>query len=203
MLIRYRNYDESCGSARNPRSSLRGRRRHRQNRQRFTCSARSFQGRTTDDAAIWAVKIAGSRIFDNDNGKMNLSVVDVKGAVLVISQFTLSGDVYRGNRPSFDDAAPPRQAKELYEYFVEKIRATCVICETGRFQSTMQVELVNDGPVTILLDSAKTWAAFDDRAWSRKQSRRARRAANRFRQKVNRCCACVRAKQALRQRSHS
>jgi D-aminoacyl-tRNA deacylase len=110
---------------------------------------------TVVDADYLAAKIAGLRIFDDDNGKMNLSVDDVKGAVLVVSQFTLYGDVRRGKRPSFDDAAPPQQAKELYEYFVEKIRATGLSCETGRFQATMQVELVNDGPVTILLDSVK------------------------------------------------
>ena len=74
-----------------------------------------------------------------------------------LSQFTLYGDVRRGKRPSFDAAAPPQRARELYEYFVERIRATGVVCETGRFQETMQVELVNDGPVTILLDSAKTF----------------------------------------------
>ncbi len=110
---------------------------------------------TVVDADYLAAKIAGLRIFDDDNGKMNLSVDDVKGAVLVVSQFTLYGDVRRGKRPSFDDAAPPQQAKELYEYFVERIRATGLPCETGRFQATMQVELINDGPVTILLDSAK------------------------------------------------
>jgi D-tyrosyl-tRNA(Tyr) deacylase len=107
------------------------------------------------DADYLAAKIAGLRIFDDENGKMNLSVSDVKGAVLVVSQFTLYGDVRRGKRPSFDDAAPPEHAKELYEYFVEKIRVAGLPCETGRFQATMQVESINDGPVTILLDSAK------------------------------------------------
>ena len=84
------------------------------------------------------------------------AVADVSGALLVVSQFTLYGDVRRGRRPSFDDAAPPEKARELYEYFVEKIRSAGHPCETGRFQAMMQVELVNDGPVTILLDSAKT-----------------------------------------------
>jgi D-tyrosyl-tRNA(Tyr) deacylase len=111
---------------------------------------------TPPDADYLAAKITGLRIFDDENGKMNFSVADVHGAVLVVSQFTLYGDVRRGKRPSFDDAAPPPQAKELYEYFVEKIRAAGLPCETGRFQATMQVELINDGPVTILLDSAKT-----------------------------------------------
>ena len=102
-------------------------------------------------------KIVGLRIFEDPGGKMNLSVIDVSGAVLAVSQFTLYGDVRRGRRPSFDAAAPPQQARELYEYFVEKIRAAGVRCETGRFQEMMQVELVNDGPVTILLDSAKAF----------------------------------------------
>jgi len=88
---------------------------------------------------------------------MNLSVVDVGGSVLAVSQFTVYGDVRRGKRPSFDAAAPPQQARELYEYFVEKIRAANLRCETGRFQEMMQVELVNEGPVTILLDSAKAF----------------------------------------------
>ena len=96
-------------------------------------------------------------IFDDDNGKMNLAVSDIRGEILVVSQFTLYGDVRRGKRPSFDAAAPPQPARELYEYFVERMRATGLVCETGRFQETMQVELVNDGPVTILLDSAKTF----------------------------------------------
>ena len=100
-------------------------------------------------------KIAGLRIFEDDGGKMNRSVVDVGGAVLVVSQFTLYGDVRKGKRPSFDDAAPPQTARALYEYFVQKIRASGVRCETGRFQEMMAVELVNEGPVTILLDSAK------------------------------------------------
>jgi D-tyrosyl-tRNA(Tyr) deacylase len=81
----------------------------------------------------------------------------VGGALLVVSQFTLYGDARRGKRPSFDGAAPPEQARELYEYFVEKVRASGVRSETGRFQETMQVELVNEGPVTILLDSGKAF----------------------------------------------
>jgi D-tyrosyl-tRNA(Tyr) deacylase len=118
-------------------------------------------GVTHDDtepaAQYLAEKIAGLRIFEDENGKMNLAVGDAGGAVLVVSQFTLFGDVRRGKRPSFDAAAPPQQARELYEYFVQQIRATGLRCETGRFQEMMQVELVNDGPVTILLDSAKTF----------------------------------------------
>ena len=109
------------------------------------------------DADYLADKIVGLRIFEDESGKMNLAVSDIRGEVLVVSQFTLYGDVRRGKRPSYDQAAPPQQARELYEYFVERIRATGLVCETGRFQETMQVELVNDGPVTVLLDSAKTF----------------------------------------------
>ena len=86
---------------------------------------------------------------------MNLSVRDVGGAILAVSQFTLFGDVRRGKRPSFDAAAPPERARELYEYFVERVRALGLRCETGRFQQMMQVELINTGPVTILVDSEK------------------------------------------------
>jgi D-tyrosyl-tRNA(Tyr) deacylase len=117
-------------------------------------------GDTRAAADYLAEKIIGLRIFEDGSGplkikKMNLSVAEVGGAVLVVSQFTLYGDVRRGKRPSFDAAAPPAQARELYEYFVEKIRAAGLRAETGCFQETMQVELVNEGPVTILLDSAK------------------------------------------------
>ena len=109
------------------------------------------------DADYLAEKVAGLRIFEDDAGKMNRAVGDVSGAVLVVSQFTLYGDVRRGKRPSFDEAAPPEQARRLYQYFVERIRAAGLRCETGRFQEMMQVELVNDGPVTILLDSGKAF----------------------------------------------
>jgi len=110
---------------------------------------------TQADADYLADKIAGLRIFEDESGKMNLDVNAVRGAVLVVSQFTLYGDMRRGKRPSFDAAAPPDQARPLYEYLVERIRALGLVCQTGRFQQIMQVELVNDGPVTILLDSAK------------------------------------------------
>jgi D-tyrosyl-tRNA(Tyr) deacylase len=112
-------------------------------------------GDTRAEADYLAEKTIGLRIFEDAGGKMNLSVAEVAGALLVVSQFTLYGDVRRGKRPSFDAAAPPEQARELYEYFVERVRASGLRCETGRFQETMQVELVNEGPVTILLDSAK------------------------------------------------
>ena len=110
---------------------------------------------TEADASYLAEKIAGLRIFEDAEGKMNRSVADVGGSVLAVSQFTLYGDVRRGKRPSFDAAAPPEQARQLYEFFVERVQAAGLRCETGRFQEMMQVELVNEGPVTILLDSGK------------------------------------------------
>lgn len=112
---------------------------------------------TEADAVYLAAKVAGLRIFEDSDGKMNRSVQDVGGSVLAVSQFTLYGDVRRGKRPSFDAAAPPEQAHRLYEIFVEQIQAAGLRCETGRFQEMMQVELVNEGPVTILLDSRKSF----------------------------------------------
>ncbi len=112
-------------------------------------------GDTEDDATYLAEKVAGLRIFEDEDGKMNRSVADVGGSVLAVSQFTLYGDVRRGKRPSFDGAAPPAEARRLYEFFVERVQALGLRCETGRFQEMMQVELVNEGPVTILLDSGK------------------------------------------------
>ncbi len=113
------------------------------------------QNDTEAAADYLADKVAGLRIFDDEAGKMNRSVAEAGGAVLVVSQFTLHGDVRRGKRPSFDAAARPELARRLYEYFVGKVRAAGLRCETGRFQERMEVELVNDGPVTILLDSEK------------------------------------------------
>jgi D-tyrosyl-tRNA(Tyr) deacylase len=111
-----------------------------------------------ESAADYLVeKIIGLRIFEDAGGKMNLSVQDSGGSVLVVSQFTLYGDVRRGKRPSFDTAARPEEAKRLYEYFVGKVQAAGLRCETGQFQAMMEVELVNSGPVTILLDSEKTF----------------------------------------------
>ena len=112
---------------------------------------------TEADVDYLAQKIAGLRIFEDSEGKMNRSVVDVGGSVLAVSQFTLYGDVRRGKRPSFEGAAPPEQARRLYELFVERIQAAGLRCETGRFQQSMQVELVNEGPVTIMLDSSKAF----------------------------------------------
>jgi len=114
-------------------------------------------GDARTDADYLAEKTIGLRIFEDNDGKMNLSVAEVNGALLVVSQFTLFGDARRGKRPSFEAAAPPAQARELYEYFVERVRGAGLRCETGRFQETMRVELVNEGPVTILLDSAKVF----------------------------------------------
>lgn len=110
---------------------------------------------TEADADYLVGKIAGLRVFEDEDGKMNRAVGEIGGEVLAVSQFTLYGDVRRGKRPSFDAAARPEQARSLYEYFVGKIRAQGLRCETGRFQAMMDVELVNDGPVTILLDSEK------------------------------------------------
>jgi D-aminoacyl-tRNA deacylase len=107
------------------------------------------------DAIYLSEKIIGLRVFEDPQGKMNRSLREVGGSVLAVSQFTLYGDVRRGKRPSFDAAAPPEKARQLYEFFVEQIRAAGLRCETGRFQEMMKVELANEGPVTILLDSAK------------------------------------------------
>ena len=107
------------------------------------------------DADYLVEKIAALRICDDAEGRMNLSVVETGGALLVVSQFTLHGDVRRGRRPSWVDAAPPEQARPLYEYFIARARAALPLVETGSFRSMMEVELVNNGPVTILLDSRK------------------------------------------------
>jgi D-tyrosyl-tRNA(Tyr) deacylase len=110
---------------------------------------------TKADADYLAPKIASLRIFDDSEGKMNVSLKDSEGGLLVVSQFTLYGDVRRGLRPSWSDAAAPEIAEPLYEYFVEATRNLIARVATGSFRKTMQVELVNDGPVTILLDSRK------------------------------------------------
>ena len=114
-----------------------------------------MQDDTQADADYLAEKVAGLRIFEDAEGKMNRSVIDVGGAVLAVSQFTLFGDVRKGKRPSFDAAARPEQARELYEHFVARVAGLGLRCETGRFQEMMEVELINQGPVTILLDSRK------------------------------------------------
>src|SRR5215471_11866563 len=116
-------------------------------------------GITRDDTKVEAAylvdKIVNLRIFDDEAGKMNLSVKDVNGGLLIISQFTLYGDVRRGLRPSWIDAAPPEVAEPLYDFFVRQARTFITNVATGSFRAMMQVELVNDGPVTILLVSKK------------------------------------------------
>ena len=111
----------------------------------------------TDDekhADYLADKIVGLRIFADEAGKMNRNVIEVSGELLIVSQFTLYGDCRKGRRPSFDLAAPPPQAKALYDYFIEAARRASVPVHTGMFQAMMQVQLVNDGPVTIIIESA-------------------------------------------------
>ncbi len=109
------------------------------------------------DAAQLAEKIAGLRLFNDDNGKMNRSVEEVGGAVLVVSQFTLHGDCRKGRRPSFDRAAPAAQAQALYEKFLHVLRHRGLQVETGVFQAVMEVELVNAGPVTLLVDTDRSF----------------------------------------------
>ena len=112
---------------------------------------------TKEDADYLSAKIVALRIFDDAEGRMNVSLKDSGGGLLVVSQFTLYGDVRRGLRPSWSDAAAPETAEPLYEYFVESSRKLLGTVETGSFRKTMQVELVNDGPVTLLLDSRKNF----------------------------------------------
>ena len=114
---------------------------------------------SNDDADYLAEKVANLRIFDDEMGKMNRSLLDVAGEMLVVSQFTLYGDVRRGRRPSYTEAAEPVRANSLYEYFVDQVRRQEIKVETGVFQAMMQVSLTNDGPVTILLDSRKVLSA--------------------------------------------
>lgn len=113
------------------------------------------RGDTIADADYLVDKTLGLRIFRDDQGKMNLDVFQSGGSLLVVSQFTLYGDCRKGRRPSFDQAAEPVQARALYEYFVEQARARQVRVETGEFQAYMSVELINDGPVTLLFDSKR------------------------------------------------
>ena len=115
------------------------------------------QGDTLADLDYIFQKTIGLRVFEDAAGKMNLSLTDVGGQLLVVSQFTLYGDVRKGKRPGFGAAAPPEQANEMYEAFVQRARENNLHVQTGVFQADMQVALVNDGPVTILLDSKKTF----------------------------------------------
>ncbi|GEM82293.1 D-aminoacyl-tRNA deacylase [Meiothermus hypogaeus NBRC 106114] len=113
------------------------------------------RGDTLDDAAYLARKIAGLRVFADADGKMNLSLADVGGEVLAVSQFTLFGDTRKGNRPSFIEAAAPDEGRQLYERFCDLMTQQGLHVETGVFQAHMEVHLINDGPVTIWLDSAE------------------------------------------------
>jgi D-tyrosyl-tRNA(Tyr) deacylase len=113
------------------------------------------QGDTEADAQALADKTVQLRIFDDADGKMNLSLAEISGSVLVVSQFTLLGDCRKGRRPSFVQAAPPELAERLYETFIAAVGVQGIRVATGRFRAMMQVELVNDGPVTLLLDSRK------------------------------------------------
>ncbi|MBI3684692.1 MAG: D-tyrosyl-tRNA(Tyr) deacylase [Acidobacteria bacterium] len=113
------------------------------------------KGDTESDADYLAGKTAGVRIFPDEAGKMNRSLQEAGGSMLVVSQFTLYGDCRKGRRPSFDQAAGPGEARRLYEYFVERARAMGFHVETGVFQAHMEVGLVNDGPVTLIIDSVR------------------------------------------------
>ena len=114
----------------------------------------AMQGDTQAEADHLAAKIAKLRIFKDEAGKMNRSITDIGGSALVVSQFTLAADTSRGNRPGFSYAAAPAQAEALYEYFAAQVAAQGVAVETGQFGADMQVELLNDGPVTIWMDTA-------------------------------------------------
>ena len=124
------------------------------------------RGDDTTDMAYLANKIVGLRIFDDADGRFSRSVLEVEGAVLLVSQFTLYGDCRRGRRPSFDQAAAPLDARPVYEALADALRAHGVPVRMGEFQAHMAVESVNDGPVTILLDSRKARLASDDPTWS-------------------------------------
>lgn len=115
------------------------------------------QDDTKKDCEYLANKIARLRIFSDEKGFMNLSLLDTKGAALVVSQFTLWGDCRKGRRPSFVKAAPPETAKELYEHFVELLKETGLTVATGRFREMMDVHLINDGPITLMLDSSRVF----------------------------------------------
>lgn len=126
--------------------------------QRGLCALIGVADEDTDQDALWlADKLVNARIFEDEAGKMNLSVKDVGGAVLCISQFTLLGDLRRGNRPSFGDAMAPDVARTLFEGLCAAVASHSVAVETGRFRAEMRVHLINEGPVTVLLDSRRTF----------------------------------------------
>lgn len=110
------------------------------------------KGDAEDNADKLADKIVKLRIFEDENDKMNLSLADIGGEALIVSQFTLCGDCKKGTRPSFDKSAPPEIAQELYEYFIEQVKNRNISCKTGQFKAMMDVELVNDGPVTFWIE---------------------------------------------------
>ena len=110
---------------------------------------------TEKDADWLAEKIVGLRVFEDEQGKFNLSLKEVEGEILIVSQFTVYGDCRKGRRPSFDHSAPPELAEKLYNYFVEKVKEKGVKVATGKFQALMEVELVNQGPVTLIIDTQK------------------------------------------------
>lgn len=115
------------------------------------------QGDTLKDAQSLADKVIHLRIFNDRDGRMNLSLLETKGAALCVSQFTLYGDCRKGRRPSYDRAAPPESASRLYEDFVQAVRASGITVETGQFQAMMEVDLLNDGPVTLLVDTERVF----------------------------------------------
>jgi len=115
------------------------------------------RGDTVNDAGYLAGKVADLRIFEDEQGKMNLSVLDIHGAVLAVSQFTLYGDCRKGRRPGFSEALPPEEARGLYDQFVEKLKELGTRVTTGCFREHMKVKIINDGPVTFLLDSKKNF----------------------------------------------
>jgi D-aminoacyl-tRNA deacylase len=115
---------------------------------------------TREDADYLASKVIQLRIFPDQASRMNLSLLDVGGALLIVSQFTLYGDCRKGRRPGFDQAAPPEYARDLYDYFVQRLKSTNIPVATGVFQAEMKIHLVNDGPVTFVLDSRPQSAAW-------------------------------------------